>query len=92
MIIQISDDDSIILRCHTFDNAPKMHDFFIAIKNNHLYVSRNSGEDMKTCLSESKPPLFMKRMKKEFLKTIKSKPQKTKIILIKLEKEKKEDK
>ena len=87
MIIQISDDDSIILRCHTFDNMPEMQDFFISIKNNHLYISRNAGEDMKACLSESRPPLFMKRMEKEFLKTIKLKPQRTKIILIKLEKE-----
>ena len=89
MIIQISDDDSIILRCHTFDNMPEMQDFFVSIKDNHLYVSRNGGQDMKVCLSESKPPLFMKRMKKEFIKAFKSKPQRTKIVLIKLEKEKK---
>ena len=87
MILQISDDDSLIIRCHTFDNSPEMQDFFISIKNNHLYISRNAGEDMKVCLSEAKPPLFMKRMEKEFIKAIKSKPQRTKIILIKLEKE-----
>lgn len=89
MIIQISDDDSIILRCHTFDNMPEMQDFFIKIKENHLCICRNAGQEMKVhLLDDSKELLGGKKMKEDILGAIKLKPLKKRFALIKLEKEK----
>ena len=91
MILQISDNDSLVIRCHTFDNMPKMHDFYVSIHENHLYICRNSDEEMKIHLGEpgkSYLPLkVVKGGKENFSKIIKSKPLKKKVILIKLEKE-----
>ncbi len=81
MIIQITDDDSIILRCHTFDNTPEKQDFFIQIKQNHLFISRNGGELMKVYLNEAS-------QLRPLAKSKKLKPLEKGIILIKLEKEK----
>lgn len=89
MIIQISDSDHFIIKCHTFKNMPKMHSFYISIHGDHLYISRNGTEEMKVHLGESgKSHLPVNAIgKKNFSKLIKSKPLKQGVVLIKLEKE-----
>ena len=91
MILQISGNDHLIIRCLTFDNMPKMHDFYISIHENHLYISRNGGQEMKVHLGESGKSYLPIRLNKEgrenFSEIIKSEPLKKGVVLIKLEKE-----
>lgn len=87
MILQISDDDSLVIRCLTFDNMPKMHDFYVSIHGNHLCVCRNGGQEMKIHLGKPGEPLLHARGKEVFSKLIKSEPLKQGTLLIKLEKE-----
>lgn len=91
MILQISDNDSLIIRCHTFDNMPTMQDFYLSIHENYLYISRNSGEEIKVHLGKSGKTYFPSKAntdgKNNFSEIIKSKPLKRGVVLIKLEKE-----
>ena len=91
MILQISERDSLVLKCHIYDDGSEMVNFYISIHENHLFISRNSGEEMKVHLGETKktylPIETLKDGKKNFSELIKSGPLKKGVVLIKLEKE-----